>query len=76
MKPSRKHFKLPRAGHGVRMSTGDRWSTPRLRTDMIAEPGARQERISAACARGRHSGCFMLACTCECGHGWTEGVRL
>ena len=76
MKPSRKHFKLPRAGHGVRVSTGDRFVTPRIKSDMIGVAGARQVRISAACARGRHSQCFMLSCVCDCNHGWIEETRL
>lgn len=76
MKPSRKHFKLPRAGHGVRVSTGDTWKPDRIKSDLVNTPGARQERKSAACARGQHYGCYMLKCSCECGHGAVFGARL
>jgi len=57
-----------RQGRGLRQSEAERWHVPQQ-----SRIGAREDRriagrSSGNCARGKHSQCFSLGCTCEC-HG-------
>jgi len=57
-----------RQGHGLRQADAEKWHAPEDRRKGHRLDQRLHDRASGNCARGKHSSCFALGCTCEC-HG-------